>query len=127
MARTTKELVRDIMDDVVLDDVILDSYIESANTFVTSALGKKGMGETVLSEIERWVTAHMIASTRDRQIKKAGAGGAEVEYTGKWGEGLNGTSYGQMAVTLDTSRTLSAMAQGKLAAWTYVVPTRHKF
>ena len=125
MARTTVDLVKDILDDTGLSDTIIESFIDGANTFVTANLGSKSLSTALLTEIERWIAAHMIASTRERTAKKAGAGGAEVEYTGYWSKGLDGTSYGQMAVTLDTSKTLEAMSQGKLAAWSKAVPTEN--
>lgn len=114
--RTTVQLVRDIMDDTELTDPIITSFINGANTFVTATLGGKNLTTTLLTEIERWITAHMIAMTRERMAAEEGAGGAEIKYTGKWGEGLAGTSYGQMAVSLDSSGTLMALIQGKLTA-----------
>ncbi len=123
MARTTITLLKDILDDTGLSDAILTSYVEGANVFVTAHLESKGLSDDLLKEIERWIAGHMVSSTRERQIKKAGAAGAEVEYTGKWDLNLNGTSYGQMAISLDTSTTLAAISNGKLAAWTYAVPT----
>jgi hypothetical protein len=124
MARTTVEDVLEILDDSTIDETILEGYINSANIFVTAQLAGKSLSSDLLKEIERWMTAHMVASTRERQIKKAGAGGGvEVEYTGYWSTGLNGTTYGQTAVLLDTSGTLTALAQGKLPAWSKAVPT----
>jgi hypothetical protein len=123
MSRVIADDVIAILDDTTVDEDIIETYIISANIFVNAHLTGKGLNESLLKEIERWMTAHMIASTRERQIKKAGAGGAEVEYTGYWSTGLNGTSYGQMCVALDTSKTLEAMAQGKLPAWSKAVPT----
>ena len=123
MARVSVADVTAILDDSTLDSEIIEVFIESANIFVTNTLTGKGLIDSVMKEIERWMTAHMIASTRDRQIKKAGAGGAEVEYTGYWSSGLNGTTYGQMCIALDTSKTLEAMAKGKLDAWSKAVPT----
>lgn len=124
MARVVVADVVAILDDTTLGDPIIETFIGSANVFVTEQLTGKGLSDDTLKEIERWIAAHMIAYTRERQIKKAGAGGAEVEYTGNWGLGLLGTSYGQMAVMLDTSKTLEGIAQGKLAAWSKAVPTR---
>ena len=116
MARTTIDLLKDILDDTELSDSILTSYINGANTFVTGVLSGEGLSTALLTEIERWIAAHMIASTRERMAEKEGAGGAEIKYTGKWGEGLRSTSYGQMAIGLDTSGTLEAMSDGKLPA-----------
>ena len=123
MARVTATEVKAILDDSELTDAQVDVYITSANTFVTDVLTDASLTVATMKEIERWMTAHMIAMTRERQVKKAGAGGAEVEYVGYWSTGLNGTSYGQMAVSLDTSKTLEAMAKGKLAAWSKAVAT----
>jgi hypothetical protein len=121
MARVTVDDIYNIID--TTDEDMVEACISSANVFVTATLVGKGLTDPVLKEIERWLTGHMIASTKERQIKKAGAGGAEVEYVGKFDIGLYGTSYGQMAVALDTSGTLVALAKGKGQAWTYSVPT----
>ncbi len=114
--RTTIDLVTDILDDTELTDDQVESFINSANVFVTASLAGKGLSEALLAEIERWMSAHMIASTRERTSVREAAGSASIEYTGKWGEGLLGTSYGQTAIAMDTSGTLLAMAKGKLSA-----------
>jgi len=112
MARVTATEVKAIMDGVTLADSIVDSYIISANTLVNSALGT---AETdLLKEIERWTTAHLIAITRERQAVKEGAGGASIEYAGKFGEGLKSTSFGQTVLVLDTSGKMAALG-GKSA------------
>ncbi len=121
--RTTVEKVQDILDDTELDDEIIESFINSANVFVTASLSGKGLSAALLTEIERWLSAHMIASTRERTASKEAAGTASIEYSGKWGEGLLSTSYGQTAVTMDTSGTLAAIAQGKIAAQIYAIPS----
>ena len=82
MARTTIDLLKDILDDTELSDPILTSYITGANTFVTGVLSGEGLSTALLAEIERWIAAHMIASTRERMAEKEGAGGAEIKYTG---------------------------------------------
>jgi len=116
MARTTIEDVEYILDDTELDDDVLESFINGANVFVTANLTGKSLSTDLLTEIERWIAAHMISSTRERMAAKEGAGGAEITYTGKWGEGLALTPYGQMAISLDTSNTLMALSEGKRTA-----------
>jgi hypothetical protein len=120
--RTTVEEVTNILEDTELSDLEIEGYISSANIFVTDTLGTKGLSATTLANIEMWITAHMIVVTRERVIKKAEAGGASVEYVGKWGEGLLGSTYGQMAVNLDTSGTLMNIAKLKSSAWSKAVP-----
>jgi hypothetical protein len=119
--RTTVEEVKTVID-TSLTNTVISNYITSANVFVTDQLVGKGLSDEMLKEIERWLTAHMIASTKERQSKEESAGGAAIKYAGFWGTGLNGTSYGQMAVTLDTSRTLAAISDGKQFAWTKAIP-----
>ena len=116
MARVVAADVSAILDDTTLTDIQIDVYIESANIFVTRLLGSKSLQTDTLKEIERWITAHMIASTRERMAKDEGASGAYIKYTGEWGKGLLLTSYGQMAIALDTSGTLQAISEGKLSA-----------
>jgi hypothetical protein len=114
--RTTIEDVEYILDNTGLEDDVLESFIEGANVFVTANLADKSLNTTLLAEIERWIAAHMISVTRERTYSEAEAGGAKVKYTGRWGEGLKSTSYGLMAIELDTSDTLLKMTEGKKVA-----------
>ncbi len=116
MARTSVYDLKKILDDTQLEYSELTAFINSANVFVTSQLTGKGLSDGVLEEIEKWVAAHMISSTRERMAKEEGAGGAYIKYAGNWGEGLKSTFYGQMAVELDSSETLLALTEGKKTA-----------
>lgn len=120
--RTTTDLVTNILDETTLDEDVIEAYINNANVFVTAYLGTKGLSDDLLANIEMWLAAHMIVVTRERAIKEAGAGGAYVKYAGAWGEGLLGSTYGQMAVSLDTSGTLVNIAKGKSNAWVHAIP-----
>lgn len=111
--RTTATKVKALLDNSTLTDAQVDEFIISANLFVTNHLGGEGLANDTLTDIERWIAAHMISVTRERQAKKEEAGSAKVEYAGDWGSGLNMTSYGQMAVKLDTTGTLEDLADGK--------------
>ena len=108
--RTSAEEVKKILE-TELEDSTINAYITGANTLVTKVLGTGGLGETLLTEIERWMTAHLIASTRERQAKKEEAGGAKVEYTGQYGSGLESTSYGQTVLSLDTSGRMKSLSR----------------
>lgn len=111
--RTTAIEVKEIMDDTALTDAIVNAYIKSANLFVTNHLGASTLDTDTLADIERWVAAHAIAMTRERQAKKEEAGSAKVEYGIVFGVGLLATSYGQMAIALDSTGTLQTIADGK--------------
>lgn len=119
--RTTVEDVKIIIE-TELTDPVITGYITSASTFVDTALGTASLTEAVLTEIERWMTAHMIATTKERIAKKEEAGGAKIEYAGDFGIGLNGTSYGQMAMMLDTSGTLQQINGSTKEARFWAVP-----
>jgi hypothetical protein len=115
--RVTENDVKAILDNTTLSTSQITPYITSANTLVNTALGT---GTTdILFEIERWLAAHLIACTRERQAKKEEAGGAKIEYTGIYQEGLHSTTYGQMVLTLDTSGTLVSL-MGKSAKITAI-------
>ena len=107
--RTTATDVRNIMD-VLSDtttDTIINAYIASAHTMVNEVLGTEDTD--LLTNIEMWLTCHMIAVTRERQALKEEAGGAKIEYTGKYDQGLKMTSYGQMVLLLDTSNLFATL------------------
>lgn len=105
--RVTADEVLQILNDVTLDEEIVEAYISGANAVINSALGA---GTTdLLKEIERWMTAHMIACTRERLARKEGAGGAFIEYTGTYGQGLESTPYGQMVKALDTTGAMAGL------------------
>lgn len=120
MARTTAAEVKEIIK-TSLTEAEVTPYVTSANVLVTQALGSSGLGTAVLQEIERWVAAHMIAVTKTRQATDEKAGTASVKYSGQYGANLSSTSYGQMALTLDTTGTLAAL--GGKAAFVYAVPS----
>lgn len=103
-----------------LSEAEVDPYVTSANAFVDQVLGTDTtLSAAILKEIERWTAAHMIASSKTRQAKREEAGGAKVEYTGEYGANLASTSYGQMALSLDTSGKMAAT--GRKVASVYAV------
>ena len=112
--RTTAADVKIIID-TSLADPDIESIIKTANVLVSAELGSAGLGEDLLTEIERYLTAHLIASTRERMAKKEGAGGASIEYAGAFGAGLDATPYGQTVKALDTSGRMSSLS-GKRAS-----------
>lgn len=120
--RTTAQDVLDIMGaDTTLTATTILPYIESANVFVTEILEDEHEAAT-LTEIEKWISAHMAIVTKERLSKEAGAGDAYIKYAGMWGEELSSTQYGQMALMLDTSNVLRNLKKGKMQAWIYAVP-----
>lgn len=110
--RVTAADVKAILDNTTVSDVDILVYATSANTLVNTALGTGT--DLILTEVERYLTAHLIACTRERQALKEEAGGAKIHYTGVYFEGLHSTSYGQMCMTLDFTGKLASL-MGKSA------------
>ncbi len=100
MARVTAAEVREIIT-TALGDTAIDAYIAIANPMVTNTV-TCGLAAATLKEIERWLTAHMIAITNDRTTTEEKLGEATVKYVDVYGEGFKSTSYGQMVLLLDT-------------------------
>jgi len=108
MPRVTDAEVFAIIDTTLTD---IDVFINTANMMVTSWLETAGLTDETLKEIERYLVAHVL-SVNDPRAKSMGISGAPYEsYQGQWGKGLEGTSYGQMAILLDTSGTLNQIAK----------------
>lgn len=115
MGRVTASEVKSIIETTLTDGEV-DAYISSANVMVTQNLGSSTvLSSDELKEIERWLTAHMIAITRERVIKKAAAGPASVEYAGVFGKDLDSTQYGQTVKLLDRTGTLAGLGMKRLS------------
>lgn len=122
--RTTVEDVRLILteDNTDLTDEQIISFINSASLFVTTNLLGSGLTEEVLTDIEKWLTAHFISATLLRPTKKEKAGSAEAEYYNVLGQNLLSTAYGQVVLTLDSTGTLAALSQLRKKASIKAVP-----
>ena len=116
--RVTATEVKAILD-TALDDSVVEVFIDAANLVVTDILGSSTvLSDDQLKEIERWLTAHMIASTRDPQAASEKTGEANIKYQGVTGKGLDATFYGQQVKLLDTSGILEG-STGKRKATVY--------
>jgi len=120
MARTTATEVKAIMDNCTVDDAVIDSFIVSANAVVTSVFdGDTDIGSTMKEEIERWFTAHMLASTLCRTTVTEKLGEAAVRYTGEFRENLSSTPYGQVVLQIDFTGKMANI--GKRRASIYAI------
>ena len=102
--------VKDIID-TSISEASIEAYITAANLTVTAFLGDSVLTAPQLKEIERWLTAHLIACSRQREISDEAAGEAKVSYVTEYsmfGKGLDATLYGQQVKMLDTTGTLAA-------------------
>lgn len=114
MARNTIADIKVIIE-TSLTDPDITVFINTADIMVTTVLGTS-LTTAILKEIEKYLTAHLIASTRERQTTEEQIGDAKVKYSGKYGETLLSTSYGQMVLQLDTSGKFSRRKTAKFKA-----------
>ncbi len=121
--RSTVEDVKMIID-TSLEDPVIEAYMTAAYNFMTDVFVGTTLSETILTEIERWLTAHFIASVRERISKEEGAGGAYIRYAGEYGSNLSGTAYGQTAIMMDTSGALAAASGTKSKTVFYAIPQK---
>lgn len=98
--------VKEIID-TDLTDPRIQAFIDGANQIVTKVLGSEGLTEALLKEIERWLSAHYIAATFERQAIHEVAGPAEQKFSDVFKSGLDSTTYGQTAKSLDPTGGLS--------------------
>lgn len=112
--RTTIQEVRDILEPNDLTDAVIESIINSASIMLDNLFANQTIATALLTEIERWVSAHMIASTVLRQTIDQGAGGAYEKYPGAFGSGLTSTTYGQIALALDSTGLLATTGGKKI-------------
>lgn len=94
-----------------LDDGDIQVYIAVANGILSAELSNSGLGAATMANIERWLTAHLIASTRERMGKSEKLGEAAITYIGSFGIGLDSTPYGQTAKMLDSTGKLANMGK----------------
>ena len=119
MARTTEADVLEIMDND-LTEAQVSPFLVGANLLITAAFTSGNTSDSLLEEIEKWLTAHMIAMTIARTTATEELGDAKVKYTGYWGKKLEATPYGQMVQVLDTEGLMGNL--GKAGASMYPVP-----
>lgn len=110
--RTTASDVQAIMNTNLTTDQI-DVFITSANLLVDNNLSNEGYNTALLTEIERWLTAHLISVTKEKQASKIKIGDVSETY-GKVGMRLESTTYGQHVMLLDSHGKLAQLGQEKV-------------
>jgi len=101
--RTNENLVREVIDtDPNMD---MSVFLQAASALVdrleeVATGNSQTVTAVLLKNIETYLAAHLYA-IRDQQPTQSSTQKAEMSFQGKWGFGLNHTSWGQVAVTLD--------------------------
>jgi hypothetical protein len=106
----------DDVEDLMQDSSLSDSYVTSILTTVDHILSKVyeyytgTIGTALLTDIQKYYAAHIIASTTQRMGAEEQVGEARIKYIGKWGVGFESTPYGQILLALDTSGLIAKSA-----------------
>lgn len=100
--RTIVAEVKMVMD-TALENVEITSLIGYANRMVTNVLGAEGLGDDLLKDIETYLTAHLINIGKERQASEEKVKDFSIKYTGKYGEFLKMTTFGQQVLLMDTT------------------------
>ncbi len=101
--RTTADNVNEVIQ-TALTDTDIEALIAHASRVITTRLGGEGLTTAVLTDIETWFTAHLIATGKERAPvgeKIDDVWLTYLKYSTK--EFLGTTSYGQYVLLLDTS------------------------
>lgn len=109
MPRITPTDVTDIID-TDLSDTRLGSFIAGAHQAVQAQLKDAGLDEELLKEIERWLSAHYVTAF-ERQAIQEKAGPVEQRFSDAFGMGLDSSTYGQTAKSLDPTGRLAVLGK----------------
>jgi|TARA_R100000750_G_C2278552_1_gene70288 hypothetical protein len=114
MARVDSDEVKEL----ISTDETITAQINAANVLVTEKLGADTTLTTDhLKEIERWVSAHLVACSIERQAVKEKIGATAIEFVGSQfgggGLGWSLTTYGQQVLVLDTTGILANAGKRK--------------
>jgi len=115
MALVTADEVKEIMDNLDLSDSIIETFIDAADIVIIKAYENDTTTTSAQKkEVERWLSAHFIASTLKRMGASEKVGEAEIKYIGKFGLGLDLTPYGQIAKQIDPAGVLNRMSKSDI-------------
>ena len=114
MARTTDIEVKKIISLNKVTDTT--PFIDTANLLVTKHLGNSGLSDDELTQIEKYLTAHLLTLHNDeRQLKTQKLGDATDTYAGNFGKGLEFSQFGQMVLMLDSTGTMQGLGGKKVS------------
>lgn len=116
-ARVSAEQVKEVIETNLADATVLSSMIDTANLYVDTHLLSEGHSAQILTKIELYLAAHIVALTEERgSLKGSKLGDASEFLADVFSEGFRATRFGQLAVALDTSGVLARLGASSLKA-----------
>lgn len=110
MARTNTIQVKQIID-TALTDPEIDDIISFSNRMTTTILASASLTSAELKDIETYLTAHIIAITKERQTKEERVGDVWIKYYDHPTGWLEQTTFGQTVMVMDTSGLFQKQAK----------------
>lgn len=121
--RTNAAAVKGIID-TKLDEPGVEPFVNTANLLVTQHLGDAGLSAEILTEIELWLAAHLVA-VRDPRVADKAVDDLRISFEGRSrvgsldAVGLQTTSYGKQVYLLDSTGRLAAAMNPKKRPWVF--------
>lgn len=106
MARTADSLVRAIV--AVPADISLQVWVDDAALIVDAVIPADTHSEELMERIETYIAAHLWITSGNSQTKSEKVGPIAESFAINTGKYLEGSTYGQNALALDTSGKLAA-------------------
>lgn len=122
MARTTAAAVQGVLvNDYDPNTPSLTPFIDAASVLVERCVARAAERSMTVSSsdweiLERWLAAHAYCCNDPTYLERQ-TQSARGRYMGTSGLGLNGTRYGQMALTLDPTGTLAKLGKTVQIEW----------
>ena len=111
--RTSTDDVKSIMSTSLGDADIL-KLASHANLMVTRQLDGEGLTAALLKDIETWLTAHLIAIGKERQVVIEKVGDIWITYNENPEGWLKSTTFGQTVLFLDSSGKFAQSAKDRV-------------
>lgn len=117
-ARVTATEVKEIIPTDYSDGLVA-AFINSAHQMVDDNLLGINMSAGTLTQIELWLSAHLIAVSDQREVRVQEGDSVTQYHQFQAGLGLDATMYGQQAKALDTSNRLAMLGMKRAALEVY--------
>ena len=122
-ARTNAAAVKGIID-TDLDEPAVGPFVSTANLLVNTHLVGSSLSEELLTEIELWLAAHLVA-VRDPRAASKSVDDVQISFEGRSrvgstdAAGLQTTSYGRQVLLLDPTGRLGQVGNPKRRPWKF--------
>jgi len=116
-ARVSAEEVKSLIATDLSDDVVMATFVDTANLLVDEHLLTAGHSARLLTKIELYLSAHLLALKEELGgLTRSKYGDADDSFANVYGDALKSTRFGQVVLTLDDSGILAGVGTTTLRA-----------